>query len=147
MNQKQDSGPQKGPNNKPEQPRHNRGPGGRGGQGRNNQNRGPKQGQKGGQRGGQNQNKGGGSPMGGSRSSRSQAIRASRRNSDDAQQAAALYSDASQVKSTMRANTIDDSSRLRIIGLGGMDGGGSKNMMLIEYQDEAIVIDAGNDLE
>jgi ribonuclease J len=45
-----------------------------------------------------------------------------------------------------RANQIDDSPRLKIIGLGGMDGGGSKNMMLVEYKDDAIVIDAGSDL-
>lgn len=45
-----------------------------------------------------------------------------------------------------RANLIDDSPRLKIIGLGGMDGGGSKNMMVIEYQNDAIVVDCGNDL-
>ena len=45
-----------------------------------------------------------------------------------------------------RANLIDDSPRLKIIGLGGMDGGGSKNMMVVEYQNDAIVIDCGNDL-
>jgi ribonuclease J len=45
-----------------------------------------------------------------------------------------------------RANQIDDSPRLKIIGLGGMDGGGSKNMILIEYKNDAIVVDAGNDL-
>ena len=27
-----------------------------------------------------------------------------------------------------------------------MDGGGTKNMMVIEYQNDAIVIDCGNDL-
>jgi ribonuclease J len=45
-----------------------------------------------------------------------------------------------------RANFIDNSPRLKIIGLGGMDGGGSKNMILVEYANDAIVIDAGNDL-
>ena len=45
-----------------------------------------------------------------------------------------------------RANTIDDNPRLKIVALGGMDGGGSKNMMLVEYQNDAIVIDCGNDL-
>src|SRR5690606_37371330 len=44
------------------------------------------------------------------------------------------------------ANKIDDNPRLRVIGLGGMDGGGSKNMMLVEYKNDAIIIDAGNDL-
>jgi mRNA degradation ribonuclease J1/J2 len=27
-----------------------------------------------------------------------------------------------------------------------MDGGGSKNMMLLEYMNDAIIIDCGNDL-
>lgn len=75
---------------------------------------------------------------------RSQAIRASRRNHDDALQMINLYQDASNVVSTVKP--IDDGSRLRIIGLGGMDGGGSMNMILVEYLDEAIVIDCGNDL-
>jgi ribonuclease J len=45
-----------------------------------------------------------------------------------------------------RANVIDDSPRLKIIGLGGMDGGGSKNMILVEYMNDAVVMDCGNDL-
>src|SRR3989338_11451687 len=45
-----------------------------------------------------------------------------------------------------RANLIDDSPRLKIIGLGGMDEGGAKNMIVVEYQNDAIVIDCGNDL-
>jgi ribonuclease J len=45
-----------------------------------------------------------------------------------------------------RANFIDDSPRLRIIGLGGMDGGGSKNTILVEYQNDAVIMDCGNDL-
>jgi ribonuclease J len=53
---------------------------------------------------------------------------------------------ANQAPAGRRANVIDDSPRLKIIGLGGMDGGGSKNMMVIEYQNDAVVIDCGNDL-
>jgi ribonuclease J len=45
-----------------------------------------------------------------------------------------------------RANLIDDRPRLKIIALGGMDGGGSKNMIVVEYKNDAIVIDCGNDL-
>jgi ribonuclease J len=55
-------------------------------------------------------------------------------------------SETPDVKQIKRANQIDDSPRLKIIGLGGMDGGGSKNMMLVEYQNDALVIDAGSDL-
>ncbi len=49
-------------------------------------------------------------------------------------------------KKQRRANFIDDSPRLKIIGLGGMDGGGSKNMILVEYMDDAVIMDCGNDL-
>lgn len=80
--------------------------------------------------------------------SRGAAIRAQRRSHDDAHRIVSQYADASNVKteSRPRANVIDDSPRLKIIGLGGMDSGGSKNTMLIEYQNDAVIIDAGNDL-
>lgn len=80
--------------------------------------------------------------------SRGAALRAQKRSVQDANRIASQYSDASgkAVEKPRRANVIDDSPRLKIIGLGGMDGGGSKNMMVIEYQNDAIVIDCGNDL-
>lgn len=81
--------------------------------------------------------------------SRGEAIRAQRRNMDDASRIANQYLDADgviQTKENVRANFIDDSPRLKIIGLGGMDGGGSKNCILIEYKDDALVIDCGSDL-
>jgi ribonuclease J len=77
--------------------------------------------------------------------SRGQAVRAQRRSQADAQRIANQFQPAEASK-PQRANVIDDSPRLKIIGLGGMDGGGSKNMMLIEYQNEALILDAGNDL-
>lgn len=81
--------------------------------------------------------------------SRGAAIRAQRRTHDDAQRVISQYLDTPEPKAeerSRRANKIDDSPRLKVIGLGGMDGGGSKNMMLVEYQNDAIIIDAGNDL-
>lgn len=80
--------------------------------------------------------------------SRGQAVRAQKRSQMDAQRIANQYTAARLQEDgrPRRANFIDDSPRLKIIGLGGMDGGGSKNMMLIEYQDDAIIIDCGNDL-
>jgi ribonuclease J len=91
-------------------------------------------------------NNGGGSR--GSSSSRGAAIRAQRRAQDDATRTLNQYVDipspAGEAK--QRANYIDDSPRLKIIGLGGMDGGGSKNMMLIEYLNDAVIMDCGNDL-
>lgn len=87
--------------------------------------------------------------------SRGRALRAQKQAVADANRIAGQYTDAaSKVQSkalpagrqARRANLIDDSPRLKIIGLGGMDGGGSKNMLVIEYQNDAIVLDCGNDL-
>ncbi len=76
--------------------------------------------------------------------SRGEAIRAQRRNHDDANRIIDQYKQAEQTKK--RANHIDDSSRLKIVGIGGMDGGGSKNMILLEYANDALILDCGNDL-
>jgi ribonuclease J len=81
--------------------------------------------------------------------SRGQAVRAQRRSQADAQRIANQYvsADSANVANRLtRANQIDDQPRLKIIGLGGMDGGGSKNMILIEYMNDAIILDCGNDL-
>jgi len=80
--------------------------------------------------------------------SRGAALRAQRRSADDAQRVASQYQQASDQPTSdkPRANFIDDSPRLKIIGLGGMDAGGSKNMIVVEYQNDAIIIDCGNDL-
>jgi len=77
--------------------------------------------------------------------SRGQAVRAQRRSQADAQRIANQYQPAEAGK-PVRANVLDDSPRLKIIGLGGMDGGGSKNMILVEYINDAVILDAGNDL-
>lgn len=77
--------------------------------------------------------------------SRGQAVRAQKRSQMDAQRIANQYQTAESGKQK-RANVIDDSPRLRIIGLGGMDGGGSKNMILVEYVNDAVIMDCGNDL-
>ena len=77
--------------------------------------------------------------------SRGAAVRAQKRTQMDAQRVANQYMPA-QVDEKQRANFIDDTPRLKIIGLGGMDGGGSKNMILVEYVNDAVIIDAGNDL-
>jgi ribonuclease J len=77
--------------------------------------------------------------------SRGAAVRAQKRSQMDAQRIANQFTPAQPMKQ-QRANTIDDSPRLKIIGLGGMDGGGSKNSILIEYKDDAVIMDCGNDL-
>lgn len=90
---------------------------------------------------------------GGNRSvSRGQAIRAQKQSLMDAHRIVSQYMPAAnggngnEPAERRRANVIDDSPRLRIIGLGGMDGGGSKNTILVEYQNDAVIMDCGNDL-
>ncbi len=78
-------------------------------------------------------------------SSRGEAVRAQRRSLADAQRIANQYQ-AAEPNLKIRANQLDDSPRLKIIGLGGMDGGGSKNMILVEYANDAVIMDCGNDL-
>jgi ribonuclease J len=82
------------------------------------------------------------------RVSRGAAIRALRRTQEDAHRIANQYLDAAgmQPEGKGRANFIDDSPRLKFIGLGGMDGGGSKNTLLVEYMNDAVIMDCGNDL-
>lgn len=77
---------------------------------------------------------------------RGAAMRAQRRNQDDANRIVGHYADASQ-KPRTRANPIAGTSqKLKVTFLGGLDEVGEKNMTIIEYQDEAIVLDCGNNL-
>jgi ribonuclease J len=107
---------------------------------------------RGGQGGGRGRDGGGGGnkPAGITSSSlttsRGQAVRAQRRTQADAQRIANQYLTAENQPKPARANFIDDSPRLKVIGLGGMDGGGSKNMILVEYMNDAVIMDCGNDL-
>jgi len=79
--------------------------------------------------------------------SRGAAMRAQQRNQGDAQRVIDQYSlSAVNPNEIRRANKIDDTPRLKIMALGGMDGGGSKNMILVEYLNDAVILDCGNDL-
>jgi ribonuclease J len=81
--------------------------------------------------------------------SRGAAIRAQKRASEDAHKIANQYLNAennTNPDQKPRANFIDDSPRLKIIGLGGFDEGGAKNTILIEYKNDAIIMDCGVDL-
>lgn len=80
-----------------------------------------------------------------SRASRGAAIRAQKRANEDAHRIASQYLSADN-NEKVRANFIDDSPRLKVIGLGGMDGGGSKNTILVEYKNDVIIMDCGSDL-
>lgn len=126
------------PTNPSKPPRQNS----RGGRGRQNGQQ-DKNGQNNGQQQARNGNGNGGDKKPGV--SRGAAVRAQKRTQMDAQRIANQYMPAI-ADEKRRANFIDDSPRLKIIGLGGMDGGGSKNTMLVEYINDAVIIDAGNDL-
>lgn len=77
---------------------------------------------------------------------RGAAIRAQKRNQDDAHRVVSQYADASQ-KQPKRANKIVDAqAKLKLTLLGGLDDVGEKNMAVIEYQNEAIILDCGNNL-
>ena len=77
---------------------------------------------------------------------RGAAIRAQKRNQDDANRVIKQYEDASQ-KSLIRANVVLDSfDKLKVTFLGGLEDVGDKNMAIIEYKNEAIILDCGNSL-
>src|SRR5882724_2593799 len=84
--------------------------------------------------------------LGSSAKTRGAAIRAQRRTQDDAQRVISQYADASQ-KPRERANIVPDAfDKLKVTFLGGLEGVGEKNMAFIESQNEAIVLDCGNNL-
>lgn len=77
---------------------------------------------------------------------RGAAIRAQRRNQDDASKALGRYADATQ-KTRAHANHIAATNeKLKITFLGGLEDVGEKNMAVIEYDDQAIILDCGNNL-
>jgi len=77
---------------------------------------------------------------------RGAAFRAQKRSREDADKTISRYTEASQ-KIYKRANSIANmSEKLKISFLGGLDEVGEKNMTIIEYGNQAIVLDCGNNL-
>jgi len=81
--------------------------------------------------------------------SRGAAIRAQRRTQDDAHKALSQYVPASAQERSgeerPRANKIVDyMDRLKISFLGGQEAIGEKNMQILEWQNDAIILDCGN---
>lgn len=77
---------------------------------------------------------------------RSASMRAQRRSVDDANKIVSKYADAS-LKKRERANVItDEAQKLKLTFLGGLEDIGEKNMAVIEYGDQAIILDCGNNL-
>lgn len=87
-------------------------------------------------------------PAKSSQSSRGAAIRAQRRSQEDAQKIANQYAAANaQANPQRRANAmVDNFNKLKITFLGGQEAIGEKNMQVIEWQNDALVLDCGNHL-
>lgn len=82
-------------------------------------------------------------------SSRGAAIRAQKRSMDDARKMVDQYSAAKpqDAKTARRANVVtDDFEKLKITFLGGQEAIGEKNMQVVEWQNDAIILDCGNNL-
>ena len=81
-------------------------------------------------------------------SSRGAAIRAQRRNHEDANKALVQYTTAAEkTQPDARANVVTDNfEKLKISFLGGQEEIGEKNMQIIEWQNDAIILDCGNNL-
>ena len=77
---------------------------------------------------------------------RGAAIRAQRRNQDDAQRVMNSYGNASQNLLTPSSKIANADEKLKISFLGGLADVGEKNMTIIEFKDEAIILDCGNSL-
>lgn len=74
------------------------------------------------------------------------AIRAQRRNQDDAQRVMSSYGNASQNLLAPSSKIANADEKLKISFLGGLADVGEKNMTIIEFKDEAIILDCGNSL-
>ncbi len=84
---------------------------------------------------------------GGLKISRSQAVRAQKRTQMDAQKIANQYS-SSEMPNSRRANVIADdmNGKLKISFLGGQEAIGEKNMQVLEWENDALILDCGNNL-
>jgi ribonuclease J len=77
---------------------------------------------------------------------RGASIRAGQRTINDANKIVSKYADAS-TKKPQRANVIaNEAEKLKVTFLGGLEDIGEKNMAIIEYGDQAIILDCGNHL-
>lgn len=77
---------------------------------------------------------------------RAAAIRAQRRNQDDAERAVNKHADAAAKQPQSTPNVASAKNKLKLTFLGGLEDVGEKNMAVIEYQNEAIILDCGNNL-
>src|SRR5215471_9914989 len=81
-----------------------------------------------------------------SQKTRGAAIRAQRRNQDDANKVVNQYADATQKTRRRAAVIANEAEKLKLTFLGGLEGVGEKNMAVIEYGNDAVILDCGNNL-
>jgi ribonuclease J len=81
------------------------------------------------------------------KTNRGEALRAGRRNLETATKLMEIHN-VQEVSPEKRANyvPISDEKTLRVTFLGGQDGIGEKNMQVVEYGNDAIIVDCGIDL-
>ena len=77
---------------------------------------------------------------------RGAAMRARRRNHDDADKAIAQHAEASRKRLEPALEIADEADTLKLTFLGGLEDVGEKNMAVLEYRDQAIILDCGNNL-
>ncbi|OGL29979.1 hypothetical protein A3D14_02660 [Candidatus Saccharibacteria bacterium RIFCSPHIGHO2_02_FULL_47_12] len=81
------------------------------------------------------------------KASRGAALRAQKRTQEDAHKLVLQHAPANPTHAKPRANKLtDEFDKLKITFLGGQDGIGEKNMQVIEWQNDAVIIDCGNNL-
>jgi ribonuclease J len=91
----------------------------------------------------------GNAPRSSSGVSRGAAVRAQKRSQMDAQKFVSQYASASDQPNSekSRANVlVDEFDKLKITFLGGQEAIGEKNMQVIEWQNDALILDCGNHL-
>jgi ribonuclease J len=81
-----------------------------------------------------------------SQKTRGAAIRAQRRNLEDANKVVNQYAAASAKAHKPASAITGQGQKLKLTFLGGLEGVGEKNMAVIEYGDAAIILDCGNNL-
>jgi ribonuclease J len=81
------------------------------------------------------------------KTNRGEALAANRRNAETATKLMEIHN-VIEVAEERRANVVPltDAKTLRVTALGGQDGIGEKNLQVIEYGNDAVVVDCGLDL-
>ncbi len=77
---------------------------------------------------------------------RGAAIRAQKRNQDNAVRAVSKHGSAQTMQVKPSPLAASTKTKLKLTFLGGLEDVGEKNMAVIEYQNEAIILDCGNNL-